>query len=220
MNLKEIEDLARAAHEGQKRRFSDKPYISHPLAVKRVLEAAGVVDENVLAAALLHDTIEDTILELDDLRDEAGDSVSDLVNELTFTGCDKREWLESFAEKSPEAIVIKLCDRICNILDFLEAAGQFEVNAEKPLDYYIKSQPITTAFLNKRHEIETVFGGGTVKLLSDFYMCMVRIIEDYRTTLSSIEKLVEVGLSDFDNLLADSGDSLFEMNEKPLWRVE
>jgi GTP pyrophosphokinase len=61
-------EVAAEAHEGQLRKTGD-PYISHPLAVALMLAEHGL-DEATVAAALLHDTVEDTPVTLDDLRSE------------------------------------------------------------------------------------------------------------------------------------------------------
>ena len=79
-------------HDGQKRKFSDAPYILHPF------EAASIVstmtsDENVLAAALLHDTVEDSDATLDEIEKKFGRRVALLVMTETEDKC---------AEKSPE----------------------------------------------------------------------------------------------------------------------
>lgn len=210
-----IESFARTAHEGQTRRFSGEPYIVHPLAVKRLLEAAGVVDEVVLSAALLHDVVEDTKYTLEDVRNLAGDKVAGIVDELTLSG-DKQEWLSSFADKSPEAIMIKLCDRICNIIDFLDAAKDFKVEVTKPLEYYRDSQPVATAFLKNESAIKKKFGG-SYQLICEFYVDMMRLVEEYRDTLLKIERLLETGIREFKDKIDNQDEYKYEMNEIPNW---
>ncbi|MBQ7647425.1 MAG: bifunctional (p)ppGpp synthetase/guanosine-3',5'-bis(diphosphate) 3'-pyrophosphohydrolase [Clostridia bacterium] len=66
------------AHSGQKRKLSGSPYILHPLEAAQI--AASITsDEEVLAAVVLHDTIEDCGVSLEELRREFGDRVADLV---------------------------------------------------------------------------------------------------------------------------------------------
>ena len=67
-------EVAKKAHEGQFRKTGE-PYIIHPLAVKKILEEWGM-DEDTIIAGILHDTIEDTDLTLDDIRNEFGESVA------------------------------------------------------------------------------------------------------------------------------------------------
>lgn len=74
-------EVAKAAHEGQTRKTGE-PYIVHPLAVQKILEEWGM-DEDTIIAGILHDTVEDTDLTLDDIRHEFGESVAFLVDGVT-----------------------------------------------------------------------------------------------------------------------------------------
>src|SRR5688572_21724666 len=69
------------AHRGQYRR-SGEPYIQHPLAVARIVADLGL-DDVTVAAALLHDAVEDTGLSLDDLETEFGSDVTAIVDGVT-----------------------------------------------------------------------------------------------------------------------------------------
>ena len=79
--VKKAVEMAKKAHEGQLRKTGE-PYIIHPLAVKKILEEWGM-DEDPLIAAILHDTVEDTPLTLDDIKKEFGESVAFLVDGVT-----------------------------------------------------------------------------------------------------------------------------------------
>ena len=70
-------ERADSAHAGQLRKSGD-PYITHPVAVAEILVEFGL-DAPTLAAALLHDCVEDTNYSLDELRREFGDEVANLV---------------------------------------------------------------------------------------------------------------------------------------------
>ncbi|MEY3710984.1 MAG: hypothetical protein RLZZ99_805, partial [Actinomycetota bacterium] len=72
---------ADAAHAGQLRKSGD-PYITHPVAVAEILAELGL-DANTLAAALLHDTVEDTQYSISDLRHDFGDEIGNLVDGVT-----------------------------------------------------------------------------------------------------------------------------------------
>ena len=74
-------EIAKQAHEGQLRKTGE-PYIIHPLAVKKILEEWGM-DEDTIIAGVLHDTVEDTNLTLDEIRKEFGESVAFLVDGVT-----------------------------------------------------------------------------------------------------------------------------------------
>lgn len=66
------------AHDGQKRKGTDIPYIAHPFEVAQLLMEAGAEDE-VVAAGLLHDTVEDTAVTAADVQKQFGVRVAELV---------------------------------------------------------------------------------------------------------------------------------------------
>src|SRR5690606_29727589 len=70
-----------AAHAGQTRQ-SGEPYITHPVAVARILATLGL-DVETLIAAILHDTIEDTALTRADVAEQFGETVAELVDGVT-----------------------------------------------------------------------------------------------------------------------------------------
>lgn len=122
--LKQAYQVARDAHEGQMR-TSGEPYITHPVAVARIL-AEMRLDHETLMAALLHDTIEDTYVTKEDLAEQFGESVAELVegvsklDKLKFR--DKKEaQAENFRKmmmamtQDIRVILIKLADRTHNM---------------------------------------------------------------------------------------------------------
>jgi (p)ppGpp synthase/HD superfamily hydrolase len=90
-------EKARAAHRGQIRNGSrGMPYVEHPVAVAALLDEHGFGEEAV-AAALLHDVVEDSDTTLDELRNDFGDKVAGLVGALTDD-----ETIESYRERKAE----------------------------------------------------------------------------------------------------------------------
>ena len=79
--IKQAVNVATKAHEGQFRKTGE-PYIVHPLAVKKILEE-WKMDEDTIIAGILHDTVEDTDLTLEDIKKEFGESVAFLVDGVT-----------------------------------------------------------------------------------------------------------------------------------------
>ena len=67
--------MASAAHQGQKRKGTDIPYISHPMSVAIILAENGA-STNVVIAGLLHDTVEDGGIRLEEIRDQFGEHVA------------------------------------------------------------------------------------------------------------------------------------------------
>jgi len=87
--------LAAKQHHKQMRKSPAVPYIIHPVRVMMVLHRYGVTDSDILAAALLHDTVEDTDLTVADIFNAYGKRVSDFVADVTeqkMDGNKKRPW--------------------------------------------------------------------------------------------------------------------------------
>lgn len=117
-----------AAHKHREQRRKDAgetPYVNHPIALAEVLHSdGGVRDPVTIAAALLHDTIEDTKTTYDELRGAFGDEVADVVMELTdvkFLGKRSRKRLQvaRAGRASDRAKLVKLADKIANLRDLL-----------------------------------------------------------------------------------------------------
>jgi guanosine-3',5'-bis(diphosphate) 3'-pyrophosphohydrolase len=135
-----------AAHKHKDQRRKDAkatPYINHPIALAGVLHTAGGVrDPVVIAAALLHDTIEDTETTYDELRGAFGPEVADVVVELTdvkFLAKESRKRLqiEKAGHASDRARLVKLADKICNLRDILASppAGWSMQRRQKYFDW-------------------------------------------------------------------------------------
>jgi guanosine-3',5'-bis(diphosphate) 3'-pyrophosphohydrolase len=120
--LKAIAFAARA-HDGQRRKDGLTPYVSHVFRVCLVLrDVFGIDDGRALTAAVLHDTIEDTTTDYDDIRDYFGEEVADWVAALSKDK--RREWDEREAvyekqlARAPWQVqVCKLADILDNLMD-------------------------------------------------------------------------------------------------------
>ncbi|MCK4430970.1 MAG: HD domain-containing protein, partial [Candidatus Aminicenantes bacterium] len=71
-------EVAAKAHKGHVRKYTDIPYISHPFGVAIILSRCGCSDE-LIAAGLLHDVVEDTSISLGDISQMFGDEVTTIV---------------------------------------------------------------------------------------------------------------------------------------------
>jgi GTP diphosphokinase / guanosine-3',5'-bis(diphosphate) 3'-diphosphatase len=124
-----LKALAFAAHKHRDQRRKDaeaSPYINHPIALADVLvNEGGVTDYEVLCAALLHDTVEDTATTHEELLDAFGSRIARMVAEVTDdTRLAKHERKRLQIEHAPHlsegAKLIKLADKICNLRDVAE----------------------------------------------------------------------------------------------------
>ena len=109
-------------HRNQRRKDNAKsPYINHPIEVTQLLwDVGGVRDVDVLVAAILHDTIEDTETRPEEISDRFGENVLSLVMEVTDDKSlpkqeRKRLQIEHAPHKSYGAKLIKLADKSCNV---------------------------------------------------------------------------------------------------------
>jgi (p)ppGpp synthase/HD superfamily hydrolase len=110
-------DFAKKAHEGQLRKGTlGLPYINHPVEVSNILVAAGYgAHYHLLAAALLHDVVEDCNVRPAQLGEVFGSDVVALVNELTFINLTKAEKIKRAPYLSAEAGLIKVADLTSNV---------------------------------------------------------------------------------------------------------
>jgi len=120
--------FAAERHKDQRRKDKNaSPYINHPLGLAKLLAVEGKVnDADVLIAAVLHDTIEDTRTTEQELRIRFGDRVADIVLEVTDDKSlpkqrRKELQVEHASHKSREAALVKLADKTCNLRDIANA---------------------------------------------------------------------------------------------------
>lgn len=91
-----------------------KPFIVHPQQVYEMLDVI-VEDDNLLAAAWLHDTLEDTDTTYEELVKEFNKDVADLVNEVTHEGSKDEKGYYFPRLKTQRGIMLKFADRLSNI---------------------------------------------------------------------------------------------------------
>jgi (p)ppGpp synthase/HD superfamily hydrolase len=102
------------------RRYTCEPYIVHPIEVMMLVQTVAQKDEEMLAAALLHDVVEDTPIRDLDVRRDFGDQIANLVQELTEPVLDGNRATRKSAERKRLAAIssrgqtIKLADLISN----------------------------------------------------------------------------------------------------------
>ena len=162
-NIQRAYEIAASAHAGQMRR-SGHPFITHPLIVTEILASYGM-DEATLIAAILHDTVEDTDITLDDTTEMFGEEVSTLIDGVTkldrirFSSREEQQaaTIRKMAiamAKDIRVLLIKLADRLHNLrtLDFLDEEKRQRIALETievyaPLAHRLGVQEI-------KHEME------------------------------------------------------------------
>lgn len=157
-------NLATKLHESQTRKESGVPYIFHPISIANAIQKLGIIDEVLISAALLHDTVEDCNITLEQLEQELHDLdiafqdvkfIIKLVGELTRDESSKEtkeQYLKDFSKKSIKALLIKVLDRLDNIEDFAA------FNPGYAPKYARKGIAIFEAFTDRLDEFVSTFG--------------------------------------------------------------
>ena len=119
-------------HQDQKRKDGKTPYVIHPISVAMILsEIGGIDDEEILSAALLHDTIEDTDTTVDEIDREFGSKIRSIIEELTdnkeLSYSERKQFqIDHAPDLSKEATLVKIADKTSNVTDLIN---------EKPTDW-------------------------------------------------------------------------------------
>lgn len=148
--IREAYELGERAHGKQKRK-SGEPYFTHPIAVAKILIDLGA-DRDTIIATLLHDTVEDTPLTLQEIHHAFGATVSDLIDgvtKLTHSDMGAHPTLDeqietlrkmfTLMQQDVRIMVIKLADRLHNMqtIGFVSPAKQASI-AHETIDVYVK----------------------------------------------------------------------------------
>lgn len=146
-------------HRNQRRKDAEaSPYINHPIALAN---EGGVQDVTVLCAAVLHDTIEDTETTADELRALFGDQVASVVLEVTDDkslekSMRKQKQIEHAPHISPQAQLVKLADKMCNLRDIL-ASPPADWSAERKQAYFDWAANVVAGLRGVHPGLEAVF---------------------------------------------------------------
>ena len=121
---------AAKAHEKQYRKGTDIPYITHPVAVGMILMKAGYSEE-LVAAGILHDTVEDTDLSLQDIEQLFGRNIAQIVEgcsepDKSLSWEDRKKQTIEYIASAPEEIRVVACaDKLHNIRSIASDIEQF-----------------------------------------------------------------------------------------------
>ncbi|GAA4016034.1 HD domain-containing protein [Sphingomonas swuensis] len=150
-------------HRTQLRKDVEKsPYINHPLELARILvEEGGVADPEVLAAALLHDTVEDTATSLAEIENRFGPRVAGMVAELTDDKAlekseRKRMQVVNAPGKTQGAKLVKLADKISNLRDILDKPPA-HWPADRKRDYFLWAADVVAGLRGVSPALEASF---------------------------------------------------------------
>jgi guanosine-3',5'-bis(diphosphate) 3'-pyrophosphohydrolase len=155
--------FAAEKHKNQRRKDVEaSPYINHPIALAHLLaESGGIANSDVLCAALLHDTVEDTQTSQAELIEHFGVKIASIVMEVTDDKTlskdeRKQKQIDSAPHISIEAKLVKLADKICNLRDII-AAPPKGWSLERRQEYVQWCQKVVRGMKGTNHNLEKIF---------------------------------------------------------------
>jgi len=155
--------FAAEKHRAQSRKdAANTPYINHPISLASLLTNEGAVtDANVIAAALLHDTVEDTDATVEDIKELFGKNICDIVIEVTDNKSlpspeRKRLQIENTAQISHKAKLVKLADKISNLQDMLERPP-VKWSLQRKQEYFDWAKEVIDQLRGTNEKLETLF---------------------------------------------------------------
>lgn len=155
-------EFAANKHKGQFRKGNlNTPYINHPIKVAYVLEKIGITDQEVLAAALLHDVIEDTDVTHSDIKNVFNEKVADIVEEVSddkeLSRDERKSYQISNAENlSYEARLVRIADKICNIQDVCGKESP-DWSYERKYEYLEWAKEVVSQIKGTHEVLENIF---------------------------------------------------------------
>ena len=156
-------NFAADKHRNQRRKDAEaSPYINHPIMLAKILSIEGGVEDGlVLCAAVLHDTIEDTETRYDELAEQFGHEIADVVREVT----DDKSWpraerkqlqIEHAPRLSWAAKLVKLADKIANLRDVADHPPS-EWPLERRREYFDWAKRVVDGIRGTHARLEAAF---------------------------------------------------------------
>jgi guanosine-3',5'-bis(diphosphate) 3'-pyrophosphohydrolase len=152
--------FAAEKHAPQRRKNADAtPYVNHPIEVAdHLARVGGITDEDILIAALLHDTIEDTPTTFDEIHNLFGPRVASIVLECTDDKNlpkleRKRLQIVNAPKKSDEAKCVKIADKTCNLASILiDPPKEWSVRRQK--EYFEWAEQVIAGLLGVNSQLD------------------------------------------------------------------
>ena len=156
-------EFAAHKHRDQRRKnIEASPYINHPIALATILWNEGRVENpEVIAAALLHDTIEDTDTPPEEIRERFGAKIAAIVAEVTDDkslekAARKQAQVDHAPKLSREAKLVKLADKICNLRD-MAASPPATWPLSRQREYFDWAKTVVDALRGAHPRLEKLF---------------------------------------------------------------
>ncbi|MEK7109470.1 MAG: HD domain-containing protein [Patescibacteria group bacterium] len=177
--IEKADALAAHAHEGQMRKDAPTPYITHPRAVAATLKKYGFND-TVIAAALVHDVLEDTACTPAELEAQLGPEVLRIVQMLSYDPSleweeQRKKYIEAVRAAPPEVKAISTADKVHNL--------------ETLLDSYARTGPQLWNMFTRKKERKLWFEREMLKMLQETWRHP--LVDEYARLLALAEALPE-----------------------------
>ena len=154
--------FAAEKHKSQRRKDAEaSPYINHPIALANVLaHEGGIVNPDVLIAAVLHDTIEDTETTEQELVTVFGKKIASIVVEVTDDkklpkSARKQQQIDHAPHSSHAAKLVKLADKICNLRDMFTAPPS-DWSLDRKLAYFEWAKEVGKGLQGTNSKLEKI----------------------------------------------------------------
>lgn len=151
-----------ALHRDQRRKDGISPYINHPIDVaEMIVRVGGVSNSDIICAALMHDTVEDTGAKKEQIEKLFGENVAGLVMECTddksLPKARRKELqVENASHKSVGARIVKIADKISNISDIM-IAPPVDWPKERIIEYLDWSERVVNGLRGVNKELEELY---------------------------------------------------------------
>jgi guanosine-3',5'-bis(diphosphate) 3'-pyrophosphohydrolase len=196
-------NFAAIKHQNQRRKNPlQTPYINHPIGVAMYLSECGVTDTDVLSAAILHDTVEDTDTSLEELATLFGTKIAGLVSTVsddkTLVKAERKRLQVIHArESSSETKLIKMADKMHNLTDLtkIQPTGWDEKRVQ---GYFVWSKAVIDGCRGTNEMLENMLDklfDGKFMLNGESYDCIPKnvdlslFLEDYYTDMVEAGKV-------------------------------
>lgn len=151
--------FAAEKHADQRRKNkAATPYINHPIEVaEHLFSVGGIADEDVLDAAILHDTIEDTNTTYEEIVENFGSRVANIVLECTDDKSldraeRKRLQIVNAKNKSSEAKCVKLADKTCNLRSIIYDPPNWSI--QRQIEYFDWAELVIAGLLGENEALD------------------------------------------------------------------
>ena len=224
-------EYAKEKHAGVFRKFLNKSYFDAHIA--KVFEILKKFNRSPIlgAAAILHDTIEDTDVEQEDIKNLFGKEVADIVQELTSDESEiekvgKTEYLKvKLVHLSNDALLIKLCDRFCNVSDHYAQSPKFRTKYYKEtrevIEYLMKNRRLNKSQKTLSEQIYHLVLNmkSRYKMESKKQLKYLMLFESFKIKNISIEDIIRCidrRGSIYTNIIKDYPNNNSKVSIKPL----